>query len=299
MVEPDAYGEVVVDGVIDVGQTVLRHTILMAAPNVRRQGTSVERALWTEQGPSTVRYTPRDARTVEVRAWGPGARELVDEAAAVLGAHDRPEDFAPDHPLLRDLARRHPGLRMGRTGRVWEQLLPAIIGQLVTGAGASRSYQDVVRQFGEPAPLGLIAGPPPERLASLAPFHLVPCGIEAKRARTILSCAHHRKKLLRVQAMPADEAYAFLLKLPGIGPWTAGLVVGAAHGDPDAVPVGDYNLPHLVAYNLAGKRRSDDDEMLALLEPYRPHRGRVLRLLSLAGRHPPRRGPRSDVRNIR
>jgi hypothetical protein len=38
--------------------------------------------------------------------------------------------------------------------------------------------------------------------------------------------------------------------------------------------------------------------MLELLEPYRGHRARVLRLLLAAGIAPPRRGPRLPIRDV-
>ena len=92
--------------------------------------------------------------------------------------------------------------------------------------------------------------------------------------------------------MPPGEAAARLRALPGIGAWTAAEVVGVSHGDPDAVPVGDYHHPHMVAFALAGEERATDERMLELLEPYRGHRNRVLRLLLLSGIGPPRKAPR-------
>jgi len=70
-------------------------------------------------------------------------------------------------------------------------------------------------------------------------------------------------------------------------------------GDPDAVPWGDYNLPSVVAWNLAREPRADDARMAELLEPYAGQRGRVVRLIKLGGSMPPKWGPRSDVRDIR
>jgi 3-methyladenine DNA glycosylase/8-oxoguanine DNA glycosylase len=69
-------------------------------------------------------------------------------------------------------------------------------------------------------------------------------------------------------------------------------------GHPDAVVVGDYNLPHLIAFHLAGEERADDARMLELLEPYRGQRGRVIRWIAAAGRHPPRRGARRALRPL-
>ena len=71
-----------------------------------------------------------------------------------------------------------------------------------------------------------------------------------------------------------------------------------ALGDADAVSVGDYHLPNVVAWALAGEPRGDDARMLELLEPYRGHRGRVMRLLLAGGVGPPRRGPRLQLRHL-
>ncbi len=94
------------------------------------------------------------------------------------------------------------------------------------------------------------------------------------------------------------EAHRRLRLLPGIGLWTAASVAHRCLGDADAVPVGDYHLCHLVTYNLTGKERGDDEQMLELLEPFRGQRGRVVRWLMIAGRTPPRRGPRMPLRPL-
>lgn len=56
--------------------------------------------------------------------------------------------------------------------------------------------------------------------------------------------------------------------------------------------MGDYHLPNLAAWHLAGEPRGTDERMLELLEPFRPHRGRVLRLLQRGAGGAPRYGPR-------
>jgi len=47
-----------------------------------------------------------------------------------------------------------------------------------------------------------------------------------------------------------------------------------------------------------GTARSTDERMVELLEPFRPHRARVLRLLFLMGASAPRFGPRMPLRDI-
>ena len=58
-----------------------------------------------------------------------------------------------------------------------------------------------------------------------------------------------------------------LTAVRGIGAWTAGIVQRLCFGDADAVEVGDFHIPNMVAWNLAGEDRADDERMLELLEP--------------------------------
>ena len=98
--------------------------------------------------------------------------------------------------------------------------------------------------------------------------------------------------------MDREGAYRRLQAFPGVGAWTAAKVALVALGDPDAVPVGDYHLPHAVGYALDGTVRSTDERMLELLDPYRGHRARVIRLLTISGIGAPRFGPKQPLRDI-
>ena len=89
-----------------------------------------------------------------------------------------------------------------------------------------------------------------------------------------------------------------LLGVRGVGPWTAAHVLHFVSADADAVPVGDWHLPGHVGNALAGEPRADDARMLELLEPFRPHRGRVWRLLLRGVRSPPRRAPRARIHDL-
>ena len=74
--------------------------------------------------------------------------------------------------------------------------------------------------------------------------------------------------------------------------WTAAEVRQRAHGDPDAVSVGDFHVAGQVVFALTGATDGDDARMLELLEPWAGHRYRVVRMIELSGVTKARRGPR-------
>ena len=247
--------------------------------------------------------------TARARAWGPGAAWALARLEALLGLDDDPGALVPRHDAVATAVRRVRGLRIGRSGAVIEALVPAILEQKVTGAEAGRTYRGLIARYGEPAPggFGLRLQPDPGVLADL-PYHAFhPLGLERRRAELVRAVCRDAARLERLgeaAAGPGAEeparaaAYAALRAFPGIGPWTAAEVGIRAFGDPDAVSVGDFHLPNMVAWALAGEPRGTDERMLELLEPYRGQRGRVVRLLELAGTQAPRYGPRLAPRRI-
>lgn len=240
------------------------------------------------------------ALLVRAQAWGPGAAWLLASLPAMLGRDDDPAGFEPAHPVLREMCRRHPGLRIGATGRVMEALVPAVLEQKVVAAEAWRAWRLLLRRYGSPAPgpapAGMRVFPPPRTWAMIPSWAWHRAGVEAVRARTIIGAARVAARLEEITLLSHAEADRRLQSLPGIGVWTSAEVRQRACGDPDAVSVGDYHLPGAVGWALA-RRKVDDAGMLELLAPYTGHRYRAARLIELSGLGPPRRGPRLAPRD--
>ncbi|MEP6753287.1 MAG: DNA-3-methyladenine glycosylase 2 family protein [Candidatus Dormiibacterota bacterium] len=257
------------------------------------------RASLTPDGPATVHLLQSDG-VVDVEAWGPGASWAAGHAAVLCGQEDDDAGFVPRHPFLSQVHKRNPGVRLPKTSAIFEALVPAVLGQKVTGIESRQSYARLVGALGEPAPgpARLMVPPAPRELARTPYWTFHKFGIERRRAETIIGAARSASRLEETISMDMATAYQRLQAFTGIGPWTAALVAAAALGDPDAVPVGDYNLPHSVGYALEGSPRSTDERMLELLEPYRGHRARVIRLITLAGISAPRFGPRLPLRDF-
>jgi 3-methyladenine DNA glycosylase/8-oxoguanine DNA glycosylase len=254
-------------------------------------------AFRTPDGPATARLVV-DGVVLHATGWGDGATYALDRIGPLVGEQDDPNALVARHEVIRDLQRRHAGMRMPRTGRILHALVPSVLEQKVTGTEAFRSYAALLRRYGEPAPGpgNLLLPPAPEALAAL-PYHAFhPLGVERRRADVIRHAAARATWL--EAAADAGEARRRLGSFVGIGPWTIAEVLRTAFGDPDAVSVGDFHIPSSVAWALAREPRADDARMLELLEPYRGQRGRVQRLLEVGRIVAPRYGPRMAPRSI-
>lgn len=263
------------------------------------------RATRTPEGAAAGRYRHLPAeRVVSVEAWGPGAAWLVEHAPDLLGVHDDVDGFAElvgADPVLARFHRLRSGMRIGRSLAVFEALVPTICAQKVTGLEAKRAWTGIVDRWGEPAPGpgGLHLPPAPEALSSVGYHELHHLGVERRRAEVIRAVARSAGRLENLLGASAEAADAGLRAVEGIGVWSAAEVRRIALGDADAVSYGDYHLPHVVSWNLLGRRRGSDELMAELLAPFAPHRGRVVRLIELCGRSVPRRGPRLAPNGMR
>ncbi|NYE38357.1 3-methyladenine DNA glycosylase/8-oxoguanine DNA glycosylase [Nocardioides cavernae] len=258
------------------------------------------RAMRTPVGPASLCVEARaSAGEVHGRAWGPGADWALERMPALLGADDDPSGFeAHHHPEVAEGWRTHRHWRIGGTGLVMESLVPSILEQKVTGKQAFGSFRELVRRHGEPAPgpvaqLRLMVQPTPATIAAIPSWEWLRLGVQPAQSRTMVTACRLASSLERISAAP-EEAERRLTSIRGIGVWTSAEVRMRALGDADAVSFGDYHLANWVGWALVGHDITDE-EMGALLEPYRPQRGRAAAMAIAGGRSRPRRGPRMSV----
>ncbi len=288
------------DGPLDLVRTLAP---LGRGPGDRTMRLAAGRALWatrTPEGPATLALH-HAGNELRAEAWGPGAERALAGVPALVGIGQAPLTNPAD-PVIHRLARRFPGVRIPRSGAILEALVPAILEQKVIGEEARRALFALVRLHGEVAPgppeLRLRLPPAPATLAALPYYRYHPFGVERRRADLIRRVSGRAAWFEAIADMALEEGYARLTAVPGIGPWTASEVGVRALGDIDAVSVGDFHLPNVVAFALAGEPRATDARMIELLEPWRGQRALVVRLLELGGVRVPRFGPRLSFRSI-
>ena len=276
-------------------------------PAHRRVGDALWRAMRTPEGTATLRLQLDPGHgTVTALAWGNGAAWAIDAAPGLVGEGDDDTGFealAAGHPVLREAWRRHRSWRVPRSQLVLEALVPAILEQKVTGKEALRAWRLLVTKHGStppgPAPAGMRVPPSAAQWRFVPSWDFHQAGVDPKRSRTIVSCARMAAALESCAQLSRSAAKVRLMSVPGIGEGTAAEVAQRALGDADALSVGDYHLCGVIGWSMLG-RPIDDAEMLEYLEPMRPHRHRVVRLLEVSGQAvKPRFGPRMTIADHR
>ncbi|WP_106849574.1 DNA-3-methyladenine glycosylase [Blastococcus sp. Marseille-P5729] len=299
--DPGIIARVPLPFALDLARTFGRYRYGTGDPAYFASTAGIWRAFGTPQGAATALFSVSRGELV-VQAWGPGAAWVLHNVTGLAGLEDDLTGFTPGAGIVRDLHTRFAGVRIARTGLVLESLVPAILSQKITGKEAFASWRRLLRQYGAPAP-GPVPRPmrvPPsaEVLRGLddAQWHLL--GVDRAHRSTIRRVAARAASVERLSTRSAEDGATALKSIRGIGEWTAAEVVERAWGSADHPSFGDYHIPTSVGMAFRGEP-VDDAGMAELLEPYRPHRGRVVRLIELAGIRKPRRGPRRTVPDFR
>jgi 3-methyladenine DNA glycosylase/8-oxoguanine DNA glycosylase len=213
--------------------------------------------------------------------------DLLERWRLRIASHlEQEAPFTPTHPLVRRLHQRFQDLQLVPTPWLFDVACGAVLQQRVTFGEACGQFAKIAATFG---PEGRVF-PDAKTLSQVPTYELRALGIDEHRGRTLRALAKVQSEhpFLGLET-PATRVLERLARVPGIGPWTIGMVQGFGLGDPDALLPGDVNLPHLVCGALAREPRGSDTRMLELLAPFEGHRFRVVRLLYAGGLTPPPR----------
>lgn len=185
--------------------------------------------------------------------------------AAILGAD----------PIIAPLVEKRPGLRIPGSINGFELAVRAIIGQQVSIAGARTLAGRLVAAHGDhlSEPKGALTHffPTPEQILNADPTTR---GMPRTRAAALQALARAVAEGDLVLDRDADREQTMdqLLKLPGVGPWTASYIAMRALGDPDAFPGTDLAIQKaLKQHDIA----TDPKGLARRAEAWRPWRAYV------------------------
>ena len=185
-------------------------------------------------------------------------------------------------PVVGRLQRSYPGLRPVGFWSPYEAAAWTIIGHRIRIRQAASIKARMAAELGEPVTFGdrlVHAFPSPQRLASLESFP----GLAGRKPEWLRSVAmaalNGQLDAARLRGLPRETALKDLKTLPGIGDFSAGLILLRGAGDPDAVA---YHEPRLAlavrdAYGLPGP--TTPEQLTEISENWRPYRTWVTLLL--------------------
>ncbi len=158
-------------------------------------------------------------------------------------------------------------VRLRDTPRGFEGMARIICGQQLSVASA-RAIWGRVEALGAVTPQAYLALDEPTLRAT---------GLSGGKYETIrglaLACAQGQLDFETIDMLPPEEAIEALIRLKGIGPWTAEIYLLFCAGHPDIFPAGDLALQKAVEHAFSLPARPAIKELIALAEPWSPHRG--------------------------
>jgi DNA-3-methyladenine glycosylase II len=185
-------------------------------------------------------------------------------------------------PVIGRLQGRWPGLRPVGFFSPYEAATWALIGHRIRIVQAARIKQRMAAELGEAVDVhGDVrrAFPGPARLAALEGF----AGLYGRKVENLRSlgeaAAVGRLDGARLRALPSDQALAELTRLPGIGDFSAELVLLRGAADPDHLPRHEPRLCRGAAIAYGLEEPPDRAWLEERSEAWRPYRTWVVLLL--------------------
>jgi DNA-3-methyladenine glycosylase II len=162
----------------------------------------------------------------------------------------------------------YPGPRLRERG--YRTLLRTIVGQQVSVAAAASMWRKLEAALGEDMPA--------EALLAAEFDELRACGLSRQKqgyARSL--CELVVSGELDLENLPADDEVAIdqLVRIKGIGRWSAEIYLLFAEGRPDIWPAGDLAVQAGIGKILGLPERPSEKETRALADGWRPHRGAI------------------------
>ncbi|WP_412775161.1 DNA-3-methyladenine glycosylase family protein [Streptomyces platensis] len=284
------------DGILRLAFPTDDNTSVVAA-TVRQEvradgGTGAVRAEFTVH-PGTPH--PAKAATAEAAAEQAVRAQLARTLSLDVDATGFP-GLAAD-PVVAGLMTDHPGLRPVCFHSPYEAATWAIIGNRIRMTQAAAIKAHIAHQHGHRIHIAgrtLHAFPTP---AALRTVTHVPglTGIKIQRLHALAEAAlDGTLDATHLRALPADHALARLRTLPGIGPFSAELILIRGAGHPDVFPRHEPRVHKAVAtaYGLGAPTTDDDVTQLAkIADRWKPYRSWVAFLLRVRAGDTSQPGP--------
>ncbi len=232
------------------------------------------RALTGPDGIDVIEVRQNKQNELDVRVIGPGGRARLQTVAWMLGTeidlrvwYRRVKVF----PWLSELSRQLRGLKPPRYPELWEALCHGIIFQQLSIAAAATIMKRTVERFSIPIEhrgVQLYPFPRPQAILEAHGSTLRSLGLSKMKASYLQDAARAvldgTLREDRIRRLSTAEAAGELMRLHGIGPWSAANILLRGFGRLDTFPLGDTGVAAGIAL-LSGDKRIRVDVVLEKL----------------------------------
>ncbi len=262
---------------LDLTADALRRLASNAVDVVAEDGAYL-RAFALNGNAAVLRVTQRDTATLRVQAAGMRAERAIGLCTRMLGTDIDLRQWnrrAAAIPWVARLARALRGLKPPRYPTLWEACAHAIVFQQISIFAAAAIMQRVVMSLSEPITiedLTLRPFPTPATLLRAHDRTLRAAGLSANKVGHLRAVAeelaHGDVTEKEIGRLPTLQATERLVRLRGIGPWSAAVVLLRGFGRLDTFPLRDSGVARTAAL-LSGDSNVDLDAVLDALGPTR------------------------------
>ena len=185
---------------------------------------------------------------------------------------DRPDywetakkELSDNDIILSRIINKFDDLELISRGDIFFTLIRSIIGQQISVKAASTVWSRFTEKVGEITP---------ENILSVDFEDLRSCGLSQKKTEYVIGISEswHEYSLFDWNKMDDEEVIEKLIKLRGVGKWTAEMILIFTLLRPDVFPIGDIGMIRGIEKSYNSGVRMSNDELYALSEKWKPWR---------------------------
>lgn len=185
---------------------------------------------------------------------------------------DRPEywetakkELSDNDIILSRIINKFDDLELISRGDIFFTLIRSIIGQQISVKAASTVWSRFTKKVGEITPKNIL---------SVDFEDLRSCGLTQKKTEYVIGISEswHEYSLFDWNKMDDEEVIEKLIKLRGVGKWTAEMILIFTLLRPDVFPIGDIGMIRGIEKSYNSGVRMSNEELYALSEKWKPWR---------------------------
>ena len=185
---------------------------------------------------------------------------------------DRPDyweiakkELSDNDIILSRIINKFDDLELISRGDIFFTLIRSIIGQQISVKAASTVWSRLTEKVGEITPKNIL---------SVDFEDLRSCGLSQKKTEYVIGISEswHEYSLFDWNKMDDEEVIEKLIKLRGVGKWTAEMILIFTLLRPDVFPIGDIGMIRGIEKSYNSGVRMSNEELYALSEKWKPWR---------------------------